>query len=289
MERSGYLIEKYNDMGNAYTCRRLLSEAAAVGLKLCMVGVNDTYFLNGALCNGGRRLEPRDFALIRYKTGQIKDGINALCGRSYNPLPAFNSHINKLFQLTHLSSDAFRKPHYLAMTGSADFGFVADRLGLPFVAKGLESSMGQEIFLVKDRKDFAAVLSRFSPEKEWLFEEYISASTGRDIRLFSIRGRAAAAMERRSESDFRANVALGSSVRPLDITPAFSRIAEDIYRQTCLDVLGIDLLYGEDEPYFCEINVMPGLEGIEKASGLNIAGEILQMIKGDLDDDERRS
>ncbi len=47
--------------------------------------------------------------------------------------------------------------------------------------------------------------------------------------------------------------------------------------------MGIDLLFGEEKPYFCEINVMPGLEGIEKASGVNVAKKIMETIKADFE------
>ena len=54
-----------------------------------------------------------------------------------------------------------------------------------------------------------------------------------------------------------------------------------IYEQTGLDFLGIDLLFGREKPYFCEINVMPGLEGIEKASGINVAAKVMETIRSD--------
>ena len=76
-------------------------------------------------------------------------------------------------------------------------------------------------------------------------------------------------------------MALGASVEAYEITPEIQQIAKDIYEQTGLDFLGIDLLFGEEKPYFCEINVMPGLEGIEKASGVNVAKKILETIKKD--------
>ena len=141
------------------------------------------------------------------------------------------------------------------------------------MAKGLESSMGREIFLVHNDSELKKMAAGYSPEKEWLFEEYIASSYGRDMRFYSIRGNVAACMQRKSAGDFRANVALGASVEPLEITDEIRTIAKDIYDQTGLDFLGID----------CEINVMPGIEGIEKASGKNIAREICGTIKGDFD------
>ena len=120
-------------------------------------------------------------------------------------------------------------------------------------------------------------------EKEWLYEEFITTSVGRDIRLYSIRGNVEAGMVRKSKGDFRANVALGGDVASYEITPEIRTIARDIYRQTGLDFIGIDLLFGESKPYFCEINVMPGIEGIEKASGINIGKRIMETIKGDFE------
>ena len=65
------------------------------------------------------------------------------------------------------------------------------------------------------------------------------------------------------------------------IEPHFQNIAQDIYKQTGLDFVGLDLLYGKERPYFCEINITAGLEGIEKATGVNVAGTIIQVIKDD--------
>ena len=172
-------------------------------------------------------------------------------------------------------------PKYILGTSLLSFEQIADRLGLPFVAKGLESSMGEEIVCVRDLASYEELSQRYPCSKEWLFEEFIADSFGQDMRFYSIRGEAVACMQRRSQGDFRANVALGASVEPFPITPAIRTIAKDIYEQTGLDFLGIDLLFGKEKPYFCEINVMPGLEGIEKASGVNVAGKIIETIKSD--------
>lgn len=279
----GYLIEKYNNMSGAYTCRRLLEEAGKLGMDLRIVGINDTEACPEGIFNAGEKLEPVDFVINRYKWGKLKDAINGLAGRTYNPLPAYNLYINKYEQVRRLTSDAFLKPKYILGTAALPFGQITAELGSPVVAKGLESSMGMEIFLVHNDSELKKMAAGYSPEKEWLFEEYIASSYGRDMRFYSIRGNVAACMQRKSAGDFRANVALGASVEPLEITDEIRTIAKDIYDQTGLDFLGIDLLFGKDRPYFCEINVMPGIEGIEKASGKNIAREICGTIKGDFD------
>lgn len=284
---SGYVIEKYNHMLNAYTCNRLVTEAEKLGMDLKIIGIHDTYVREDRVVNNGCSLEKRDFVINRYKWGKLKDAINFLGSRTYNSLEAYSVYINKYEQVRKLHSDAFLIPKYVLATAGHKYENLYQYLGSPFVAKGLESSQGAEIFLIKKEQDFTKLRELFGLEKEWLLEEFISSSIGRDMRFYSIRGEVAACMVRKSQGDFRANVALGASVEKLEVTPAISQIAADLYAQTGLDFLGIDLLFGEEKPYFCEINVMPGIEGIEKATGVNVAGRIMQTIKEDIENSRK--
>ncbi len=296
----GYLIEKYSNMGAAYTCRRLIEEAAKRGILLELIGVHDCVLKDGAvyLVQGRdeRILKPVDFIINRFKTGLIKDAINLLGQRSYNPLKPFSIYINKYEQIKHLASPAMIMPRSILGDRGTSFDSLRRQLGLPFVAKGLESSMGREVRLIRKAGDMADLChnpdGKFYPEnKEWLFQEFIHDSSGRDMRLFCIRGRIVSAMERVSlrEGDFRANVALGASVRPIPVTETFRSIGWDIYKETGLDFMGIDLLYGKEKPYFCEINVMPGIEGMEMASGLNLAGCIMDRIADDFQNNKEEA
>lgn len=278
---SGYIIEKYNKMTNAYTCNRLVEEATKQGMDLKIIGIHDTMILENEIRNNGVKLEKRDFVINRYKWGKVKDEINSLAAKSYNPLEAYNIYINKYEQVKRLRSDAFLVPRYLLGTAMLQYEDIVNILGTPFVAKGLESSMGEQISLIEKEEDLKNLHKKYGMEKEWLFEEFVTTSFGRDMRFYSIRGEVVACMQRKSQGDFRANVALGASVESYEITPEIRQIAKDIYEQTGLDFLGIDLLFGEDKPYFCEINVMPGIEGIEKATGVNVAKKIIQTIKED--------
>lgn len=278
---NGYIIEKYNKMTNAYTCNRLVEEAGNLGIDIKIIGIHDTMVLENGIMNNGVKLEKRDFVINRYKWGKVKDEINFLAEKSYNSLDAYNIYINKYEQVKRLRSDAFLVPKYLLGTAMLKYEEIVSMLGTPFVAKGLESSMGEQISLIEKEEDLKELCKKYGMEKEWLFEEFITTSFGRDMRFYSIRGEVVACMQRKSQGDFRANVALGASVEPYEITPEIQQIAKDIYEQTGLDFLGIDLLFGKDKPYFCEINVMPGIEGIEKASGVNVARKIVETIKSD--------
>lgn len=286
MELKGYIIEKYNEMTGAYTCHRLVEEARKRNCCLDIIGVHDTCLSSGQILNSRYRLESRDFIINRYKWGSIKDALNTLAKRSYNRISDYDIFKNKYEQVKLLRSDKFKVPHYVLGTALYPYDSLVKIIKPPFVAKALENSMGREIFMIENEKEFSLLGKNFPIDKEWLFEEFISASYGRDLRLFAIRGEAVGCMLRKSKGDFRANVALGASVKNEEITPALKEIANDIYIQTHLDFVGIDLLFGEDGYYLCEINVMPGLEGIEEATGKNIAGMIIDMIKQDFSNEQ---
>lgn len=280
---SGYIIEKYNNMTDAYTCHRLIEEARYLNIDLQLVGLHDSYVTEDGVWNRGRLMEKRHFIINRYKYGKLKNQINSLGVKFYNDISLFDKFINKFEQVRRISSDCLSTPKYILSTSLIQYDSISNHLGIPFVAKGLESSMGREIFLINNSKDFELLRKKFESGKEWLFEEFIENSYGRDLRIFTIRDKAIACMIRKSNSDFRANVALGASVESHPITPTISKIVSDIYEQTHLDFLGIDLLFGSDGFYFCEINVMPGLEGIEKASDINISRLIIETIKNDFE------
>lgn len=278
---NGYIIEKYNKMINAYTCNRLVEEAKKKSIDLKIIGIHDTMICKNEIWNQGMKLEKRNFVINRYKWGKGKNEINSLALKSYNSLDAYNIYINKYEQVKRLHSKDFMVPKYLLGTTMVKFEEIVKFLGIPFVAKGLESSMGEQISLIEKEEDLQMLCKQYGMEKEWLFEEFVTTSYGRDMRFYSIRGEVIACMQRKSQGDFRANVALGASVEPYEITPEMKQIAKDIYQQTGLDFLGIDLLFGKEKPYFCEINVMPGIEGIEKATGVNVAKKIMDTIKND--------
>lgn len=278
---TGYIIEKYSKMTGAYSCNRLVEEAAKKDIALRILGIADiTVTKEGVFCHD-EKIEPCDFVIYRYKHGKIKDAIGRLAKRTYNDTDAFCTYINKFEQLRTLQSEGFLMPDYMLGNGFTPYEEIVSKLGDPFIMKGLESAQGAEVYLIESKEQYQAVLHRYFAEKEYVFEEYISTSYGRDIRFYSIRGEVIACMTREAVSGFKANVALGANVRALPIDENIRQTARDVYAQTGLDFLGIDLLFGKDKPYFCEINVMPGMEGMEKATGVNVAGAIIDTIVED--------
>ena len=281
-EISGLIIEKYSDMKLAYTCNRLKDEATKKGITINILGIHDVAIINNEIYYRGDKVDTCDFVINRYKWGKIKHEVSLLANRQYNKQTDFEKYINKYEQIKNIYPNTFLLPKTCLSTATKEFDYLSNILGKPFVAKGLESSQGDEVFLISSDEDLVRLTKEFSEDKEWLFEEFISTSYGRDIRLYSIRGEVVACMKRSAKNGFKANVALGASVEKYEITKEIKQIAQDIYNQTHLDFLGIDLLFGDEKLFFCEINVMPGLEGIEKATGINVAKKIIETIAGDL-------
>ena len=277
----GFIVSRYTDMSESYVCTRLIEEAKAQNVSLKTIGVFDSCIVNGQLNVFKDDEDVFDFGINRYKWNRTKNEFGKHARRFYNRTDLFNKYINKYEQVKNLRSDSFIMPKYILATANIDFEFIKAEVGLPFVAKGLESSEGKEIHLIENIGDYVALTKTYGPCREFLFQEFIRQSYGRDIRLFSIRGEVVACLTRSSQSDFRSNFALGASIESLKMDPIYQDIARDIYRQTGLDFLGIDLLFGEEKPCFCEINVMPGFKGAEKASGVNIAEKIIETIRGD--------
>lgn len=280
----GYLIARYDNMCNSYTCKRLEEEAKSLNIEMNTIGVCDTIICENKILHKANQLDKVDFLINRHKHGHIKDRLNSLAKKSYNNLSSFNTYLDKFSQLENISSSHFLKPKYFLASADKSFEEVSKILSDPFVIKGLDGSEGDQVYLIKSEEDLKKIRTFYGIDKEFLFEEFIESSFGRDIRMYAIKGKIKAAMLRKSNMDFRANFALGAEVSPYDISPKMEKISEDIYKITGLDFVGIDLLFGRDNFYFCEVNVMAGIKGIEKATGTNIAREILLSIKEDFNE-----
>ena len=112
-----------------------------------------------------------------------------------------------------------------------------------------------------------------------LVQEYIEESHGQDIRAFVVGGKVVAAMRRKARGgEFRSNFHLGAKVEKLEIPDKHSEIACKAAETMGLDIAGVDLLESSRGALVLEVNSSPGLEGIEAASGVNVASKIIQHL-----------
>ena len=134
-----------------------------------------------------------------------------------------------------------------------------------------------------------------SVKQNVLVQKFVSESKGRDIRVFVIGDRVVAAMRRTAAGqEFRSNIHRGGKAQAIELDPEYANAALRAARILNLSVAGVDMLEGADGPVIVEVNSSPGLEGIEKATGIDIASEIIKHLEeqvrfGNLDIRERLS
>ncbi|MGX5682368.1 RimK family alpha-L-glutamate ligase [Schumannella luteola] len=152
--------------------------------------------------------------------------------------------------------------------------------GAPVVIKLLEGTQGIGVILAPEVKVAEAIIETLqSTNQNVLIQRFVSESRGRDIRALVVGDRVVAAMRRTAKGDeFRSNVHRGGSVEAVALTDEYEQAAVRSAQIMGLRVAGVDMLEGADGPLVMEVNSSPGLEGIETATQLDVAGAIVDYI-----------
>ena len=153
--------------------------------------------------------------------------------------------------------------------------------GAPLVIKLLEGTQGIGVVLAETRKAAESVIEAFMGLKaNIMVQEYIKEAGGADIRCFVIGDRVVAAMKRQAKpGEFRSNLHRGGSAELIKITPEERSTAKRAAKIMGLNVAGVDLLRSNHGPLVMEVNSSPGLQGIEDATGKDIAGMIIKFLE----------
>jgi ribosomal protein S6--L-glutamate ligase len=153
--------------------------------------------------------------------------------------------------------------------------------GTPVVIKLLEGTQGIGVVLAETKKAAESVIEAFMGLKAHiLVQEFIKEAGGADIRCLVVGDKVVAAMMRQgAEGEFRSNLHRGGSASIVKITPKERKTAVMAARTMGLNVAGVDLLRSERGPLVMEVNSSPGLEGIEKSTGKDVAGMVIEFIE----------
>jgi len=153
--------------------------------------------------------------------------------------------------------------------------------GAPLIVKLLEGTQGRGVVLAETKKAAESVINAFKALKaNLLVQEFVKEADGKDLRCFVIDGKVVASIQRTAApGEFRANIHQGGSASIVKITPEERKLAITASKVLGLNIAGVDIIRSKNGPLLLEVNSSPGLEGIETATGKDIAGMVIASIE----------
>ena len=178
-----------------------------------------------------------------------------------------------------LASKGFPVPRTILGRVSPDIDMIEEKLGFPVVIKTKRGTRGGGVFLAETRKQFqdlTDLIAEANTNVHFLFQEYISNSHGRDLRVNVVGNKVVAVMERRSvDGDFKANLSQGGAGKPYPSTPQINKLALNVVRALNLDAGGVDLLFDGKDFKICEVNSAAAIKRQTEICNVNIARELV--------------
>ena len=278
---------------NLYSHQRIKDEGEKKGHEIHIINPLFCY-MNVAASNptvhyrGGKELPQFDAVIPRIGASITYYGTAVL--RHFETMGMYS--VNESIAISR-SRDKFRSLQLLArkgipmpLTGFAQSpGDTEDLIrmvgGAPIVIKLMEGTQGKGVILADTHQSAISIINAFKEmSANILVQEFIEESHGTDVRCFVVGDKVVAAMKRQAkEGEFRANVHQGGKAMKVKLTPQERAIAVAAAKTMGLKVAGVDLIRSNHGPLVLEINSSPGLEGVEKASGVNIASKIIEYIE----------
>lgn len=198
---------------------------------------------------------------------------------------------DKLRSLQILSRSGVGMPRTAFTNYSRDENKVLKHIGdAPVVIKLLEGTQGLGVVLADTNKAAKSVVEAFESLKtRVILQEFIEEAGGADIRAFIVDGEVVGAMKRQGkEGEFRSNLHRGGQAKIIKLSRAEKSTALKAAKSMGLAVAGVDMLQSKKGPMVLEVNSSPGLEGIEKATGVDIAGKVVEFIERNVSKKRRK-
>lgn len=275
-----------------YSTRRLLEAGEQMGHKMHVV--------DHLKCN--IELEKKKPKI--YYQGDYIDDVDAVIPRIGASVTFYGTAVVRQFEMMKVftaiesqallrSRDKLRSLQLLARAGvgmpktiftnfSKNVEHVVDSVGgAPVILKLLEGTQGLGVILAESQNAAASVMEAFNGlEARIIVQEFIKESGGADIRAFVVDGEVVGAMKRQGkEGEFRSNLHRGGSANIIKLSEEEEHTALIATKAMGLGIAGVDMLQSKNGPLVLEVNSSPGLEGIEKATGTDIAAKIIRYVE----------
>lgn len=282
-----------------YSTRRLIKAAKDRGHKAEVIDFLKCYFViekgnpeiyyNGAKLTGIDAVIPRIGASRTfYGTAVIRqfEMMNIFCA---NESQAITRSRDKLRTMQILSRERLGIPVTAFASSPSDINHLIEEVGgAPLVIKLLQGTQGIGVVLAETKKAAESVLEAFyGLDANMLIQEYIKEAKTADIRAFVVGGEVIGAMKRQgAKGEFRSNIHRGGTATQIKLSKEEESTAINAAKVLGLNIAGVDMLQSGRGPLIMEVNSSPGLEGIEKATNINIAGKIVEFIEKNVHDRE---
>lgn len=193
---------------------------------------------------------------------------------------------DKLRSLQILAKAGVGLPKTVFTNYSREVNSIIDSVGgAPLIVKLLEGTQGYGVVLAPTKKAAQSIIEAFhSMKARVIVQEFIQESKGADIRAFVVNGKVVGSMKRQGkEGEFRSNLHQGGSGSLIKLTKREREVALTAAQAMGLPIAGVDMLQSERGPLILEVNSSPGLEGIEKSTGKDIASSIINYVTSVVD------
>ena len=277
---------------NLYSTRRLVEaaekhghEAHVVDHLRCNIEIEQkgpSLFYGSDYLEGFDAVIPRVGASVTFYGTAVVRQFEMMNVFSVNSSRGIVHSRDKLRCLQVLSKEGIGLPKTVFTNYSRNVEHVVESAGgAPVVLKLLEGTQGLGVVLAENQNAAQSVLEAFNGLKaRVIVQEFIKEAKGADIRAFIVDGEVVGAMKRQGkEGEFRSNLHRGGSATILELTEEEKKTAIKAAAAVGLGVAGVDLLQSARGPLVLEVNSSPGLEGIERATGVDIAGKIIAFIE----------
>lgn len=269
MTKGTIILNRY-DLTNEIQAKALKNNFEKLGVKVDIVknSFDIAYFKNNQIfCS----LDV-DFVIFLDKDILLAKLLEEAGIRVFNTAKCLEICDDKFLTSIYLAQDKINIPntYSLPLEYKAHEVFIKT-IDFPFVLKVNKSSLGEGVFLIKSENDFIEAKKQIGTSRA-IIQEYISSSSGRDIRVIVLGGKILCAMERTNVQDFRSNISCGGIGSACNLRDDFSEIAIKAARAVGADYCGVDILLGaNNEPIVCEVNSNALFTHIEKITGINVA------------------
>lgn len=199
-----------------------------------------------------------------------------------NGMPTFSVSKNKMASLLRLGEAGVPIPRSIIVRHPNSAKIAAEKIGYPVVIKTSFGTHGKGVFLAKDPETMQPIADylNLSDRNPIIIQEFIAEAKQRDLRVFVINGQIVAVMERVAKGeDFRSNAHLGGVGQPAELSEEEKAVALKATEVMKLDIAGVDILRSDRGPLVIEVNSNPGFEELERATGINVAGKIIDYLE----------